>query len=276
MRNKQKFYNKLCIHLALLFGLGITVFPFIWMLFTSFKTSGESMQIPPTMWPENFTFESYLKIVETLPIFQIYLNTIISTVVTVFGQIAICTMAAYAFGRINFFGRNFLFLVLLSVLMVPPQIFLIPKYLIIQKLGLLNTLVALFLPNLFSVFGTFLMRQFFMSLPQELEDAAVLDGCNRFKSFRKIMLPLVQPGIVALVIFTANFAWNDFMWPLIVNMSPDKMTLGPALSTLNGQYSADYPLLMAGSVITVLPMIILFFIFQKRFIEGVAHTGVKG
>ena len=185
-------------------------------------------------------------------------------------------MAAYAFARIEFPFKNIIFLIILSVLMVPGQIFLIPQYLIVQKLGLLDTLPALMLPNLFSAFGTFLLRQFFMSLPKELEEAAVLDGCSRFQIFGKIMLPLVKPGIVALVIFTAKFAWNDFMWPMIVNTSTDKMILGPALATLQGQYTTEYPMQMAGAVMAVIPLVVLFFIFQKQFIEGVAQSGIKG
>ena len=145
-------------------------------------------------------------------------------------------MAGYAFARIEFPFKNFIFVLLLSVLMVPGQIFLLPQYQLIQKMGLLNTIPALFLPNLFSAFGTFLLRQFFMSMPQELEDAAIVDGCNRFQIFGRIMVPLIQPGIAALTIFTFKFAWNDFMWPLIVNNSMDKLILGPALSTLQGQY----------------------------------------
>lgn len=153
---------------------------------------------------------------------------------------------------------------------------MIPQYLIIQKLGLLDTLPAIILPNLFSAFGTFLLRQFFMSLPKELEEAAVLDGCNRYQIFGTIMLPLIKPGIVSLVIFTAKFAWNDFLWPLLVNTSPEKMILGPALSSLQGQYTTQYPMQMAGAVMAVVPLIVLFFIFQKQFIEGVAQSGIKG
>ena len=165
-------------------------------------------------------------------------------------------MAAYAFARIEFPFKNAIFVLVLSVLMVPGQIFLIPQYRIVQSLGLL--------------------RQFFMSLPKELEEAALLDGCNRFQIFGRIMLPLTKAGIVSLVIFTAKFAWNDFMWPLIVNTSMDKMTLGPALSTLQGQYTTKYPMQMAGAVMAVIPIIVLFFIFQKQFIEGVAQSGIKG
>ncbi len=268
--------NHLLIHLILIAGIAITVFPFLWMVFTSFKSLPESMQIPPTILPESIDWENYQYVLKVLPFGQVYLNTIIVTVITVFIQVLFCTMAAYGFARIEFPFKNAIFIVMLSILMVPGQIFLLPQYLIIQKMGLLNTLPGLFLPNLFSAFGTFLLRQFFMSLPKELEEAALLDGCNRFQIFGKIMLPLVQPGIVALVIFTAKFAWNDFMWPLIVNTDPAKMTLSPALSLLKGQYATNFPVQMAGAVMSVIPMIVLFFIFQKQFIEGVAQSGIKG
>lgn len=268
--------KKLFIHLALLLGVGITVFPFLWMVLTSFKTVGEAMQIPPTFFLKKFLTDAYTQIISALPFARVYLNTIISTVVTTVIQVLFCSMAAYAFARIEFPFKNAIFVLLLSVLMVPGQIFLIPQYQIIQKLGLLDTIPALFLPNLFSAFGTFLLRQFFMSLPKELEEAALLDGCNRYQIFWRIMLPLTKPGIVSLVIFTAKFAWNDFMWPLIVNTSPKMMTLGPALSTLQGQYTTKYPMQMAGAVMAVIPIIVLFFIFQKQFIEGVAQSGIKG
>ena len=275
MRGKAKL-NHLIVHLILLAGTIIVVFPFLWMILTSFKTNGEALQIPPTIIPTAWVTDAYSEIVTAIPFATVYMNTIISAVVTTAVQVAFCAMAAYAFARIEFPFKNIIFLIILSVLMVPGQIFLIPQYLIVQKLGLLDTLPALMLPNLFSAFGTFLLRQFFMSLPKELEEAAVLDGCSRFQIFGKIMLPLVQPGIVALVIFTAKFAWNDFMWPLIVNTDPAKMTLAPALSTLKGQYATNYPAQMAGAVMAVIPMIVLFFIFQKQFIEGVAQSGIKG
>lgn len=268
--------NHLLIHIILIAGIAITVFPFLWMVFTSFKTLPESMRIPPTILPESLNLSAYKDIFEVLPFAKIYGNTLFVTVLTVVFQVAFCTMAAYGFARLEFPLKNAIFVVLLSILMVPGQIFLLPQYLIIQKLGLINTIPGLFLPNLFSAFGTFLLRQFFMSLPKELEEAALLDGCNRFQIFGKIMLPLVQPGIVSLVIFTAKFAWNDFMWPLIVNSDPEKMTLAPALSLLKGQYATNYPTQMAGAVLSVIPMIVLFFIFQKQFIEGVAQSGIKG
>ena len=273
---KSKNSRKIIVHILLLLGITITVFPFVWMILTSFKTVGEAMQIPPTIFPKKFLTDAYSSIVTALPFGRVYLNTIISTVVTTVVQVLFCSMAAYAFARIEFPFKNAIFVLVLSVLMVPGQIFLIPQYRIVQSLGLLDTIPALFLPNLFSAFGTFLLRQFFMSLPKELEEAALLDGCNRFQIFGRIMLPLTKAGIVSLVIFTAKFAWNDFMWPLIVNTSMDKMTLGPALSTLQGQYTTKYPMQMAGAVMAVIPIIVLFFIFQKHFIEGVAQSGIKG
>lgn len=267
----------LIVHLILLAGIVVVVFPFLWMLLTSFKTTGESLKIPPTFFPEKWTPEAYKTITSsTIPFGTVYLNTILSAVITTVVQIVFCSMAGYAFARIEFPFKNFIFVLLLSVLMVPGQIFLLPQYQLIQKMGLLNTIPALFLPNLFSAFGTFLLRQFFMSMPQELEDAAIVDGCNRFQIFGRIMVPLIQPGIAALTIFTFKFAWNDFMWPLIVNNSMDKLILGPALSTLQGQYTTQYPMQMAGAVLAVIPLVVIFFIFQKQFIESVATSGIKG
>lgn len=277
MKTKKLNINHLIVHLILLAGVAVVVFPFLWMILTSFKTSGEAMKIPPTIFPEKFVTTAYHTIVSSaIPFGTVYMNTIISTVVTTIVQIAFCSMAGYAFGRIDFPFKNAIFVLILSVLMVPGQIFLIPQYQIIQKMGLLDTIPALFMPNLFSAFGTFLLRQFFMSLPKELEEAAIVDGCGRFRIFGQIMLPLVKPGIVALAIFTIKFAWNDFMWPLIVNTSMEKMTLGPALSTLQGQYTTEYPMQTAGAVLAVVPLIVIFFLFQKQFIEGVAQSGIKG
>ena len=277
MKTKKLNINHLIVHLILLAGVAVVVFPFLWMILTSFKTSGEAMKIPPTIFPEKFVTTAYHTIVSSaIPFGTVYMNTIISTVVTTIVQIAFCSMAGYAFGRIDFPFKNAIFVLILSVLMVPGQIFLIPQYQIIQKMGLLDTIPALFMPNLFSAFGTFLLRQFFMSLPKELEEAAIVDGFGRFRIFGQIMLPLVKPGIVALAIFTIKFAWNDFMWPLIVNTSMEKMTLGPALSTLQGQYTTEYPMQMAGAVLAVVPLIVIFFLFQKQFIEGVAQSGIKG
>lgn len=268
--------SNLIVHIFLLIGIFFVVFPFLWMVLTSFKGEGEAVQIPPTFWPEHIQFLAYSTIFKSLPFLRIFLNTVVSTAVTTICQLVFCSMAGYAFARIKFPGRNFIFMLLLSVLMIPHQIFIIPQYLIVQKLGLLDTIPALFLPNLFSAFGTFLLRQFYLSLPKELEEAAILDGCTHFGIFFRVMTPLVKPGLVAMTIFTVKFAWNDFMWPLIVNTTAEKMTLGPGLLTLQSEFNTQYPLQMAGAVLAVIPLIIVFIIFQKQFIEGVAQSGIKG
>ncbi len=273
---KKTWFSKTLIYIVLIVGAFIALFPFIWMLLTSIKSTSEAMIIPPTIFPKKIRIDNYTLITTKLPFFKIYFNTIISAVVTVTAQLVFCSMAAYAFARIQFPGRNIIFITMLAVLMVPGTFFILPQYRMMYSMGLLNTIPALFLPNLFSAMGTFLLRQFFLSLPQELEDAAYIDGCNRGRVFISIMLPLIKPGLVSLGILTFKFAWNDLMWPLIVNTSTDKMTLSAALSYLQGQYVTDYPGVMAGAIMSVVPIIVIFAIFQKQFIEGVAHTGIKG
>lgn len=272
----KKSIKWIMIYILLILVAFVALFPFVWMIFTAFKTQPEALQVPPTILPTQPTWANFMTIVDKIPFIKIYCNTIISAIVTVAAQVIFCAMAGYAFARIDFPGRDIIFTALLAVLMVPGTFFILPQFRIIYKLNLLNTVAALFIPNLFSAMGTFLLRQFFMSLPQELEDAAYIDGCNRGIAFLKIMLPLVKPGLVSLGILTFRFAWNDFMWPLIVNTSKDKMTLSAALSFLQGQYVTDYPGVMAGAVLSVIPVIVLFAICQKQFIEGVAHTGIKG
>jgi len=267
--------KKAFIHCLLIFGVILTITPFLWMILTSMKTLGESTQIPPIIFPKKLNWQNYKEAVATLPFIKFYINTIISTVAKTVGQVVLCSMAAYAFARIEFPGRNIIFIIVLSVLMVPGQIFLLPQYMIIQKLGLLNTIRALILPGLFSAFGTFLLRQFFMTLPKELEEAAILDGCNHFRIYWNIMMPLAKPGLTALAIFTALWSWNDLMWPLIVNTSPEKMTLSAGLASMQGQHLTNYPVLMAGSLLAIWPMILLFIIFQKSFVEGIAMSGSK-
>ncbi|MBP5159221.1 MAG: carbohydrate ABC transporter permease [Lachnospiraceae bacterium] len=275
MKTKAKI-SKIIIYVVLISGVVIAIFPFIWMILTSFKTNADAMSVPPTIFPKVVSFDGYNHVLDGLPFIRIYLNTILSAVVTVAAQLTFCSMAGYAYARINFPFKNVLFTATLAVLMVPGTFFILPQYRIINSLGLLNTLPALFLPNLFSAMGTFLLRQFFLSLPQELEDAAYIDGCNRGKAFVSIMLPLVKPGLVSLGILTFRFAWNDLMWPMVVNTSTEKMTLSAALSFMQGQYLTDFPAVMAGALMAVVPMIVLFAVFQKQFIEGVAHTGIKG
>lgn len=278
MNNKVKKRNKglIAVYLILLSGVLITLLPFLWMLLTSLKTQSEAIRVPPVILPAKAVLSNYLDVFKDIPFGKMYLNTIISAAVTVTAQLLFCSMAAYAFAKLEFPGREVIFVTLLAVLMVPSSFFILPQYLIIQKLKLLNTIPALFIPNLFSAFGTFLLRQFFMSLPSDLEDAAALDGCNPFMTYWRVMLPLAKPGLVSLGILTLRFAWNDLMWPLIVNTSQTKMTLTAGLAYMQGQYHTNYPEMMAGAMMAIIPLLILFAVFQKQFIEGIALTGIKG
>lgn len=184
-------------------------------------------------------------------------------------------MASFAFARMNFPFKNIIFIIVLMPMMVPSQIFILPQYLFASNIHITNTIAALVMPGMASTFGIFLLRQFFMGIPDELEEAAILDGCNPGQIFVRIMLPLVKPGIVSLGIFTALFAYKDLLWPLIANTSVEKMPLSSGLAMLQGQYTTNYPQLMAGAVLAIIPMVILFLLFQKQFVEGIATTGSK-
>ena len=210
-----------------------------------------------------------------LPFFKFYFNTIIVIVIRVVISTFFAAMAAYGFARIKFPGRDILFMFVLIQMMVPGQIFIIPQYLMLQRLGMLNSISALVFPGIVTAFGTFLLRQFFMGLPDELEEAAVIDGANKWQIFVHVMLPLARSGMISLSIFTALFAWKELMWPLIVNADIEKMPLSAGLAQLIGQFATNYPVLMAGSVLAIIPMIIIFVIFQKQFINGVALSGGK-
>lgn len=268
--------QKLVIHVVLIIGAMIMVGPFLWMLLTSVKTFGESTLVPPVILPAKFQWHNYKDVTAVLPFVHFYWNTVISSVAKTLGQLLFCSLAAYAFARIDFPGRNVIFVIVLSVLMVPSQIHILPQYMIMKQLGWLNSLQALIVTGLFSAFGTFLLRQFFMTLPKELEEASKLDGCNHFQIYYRIMLPMIVPGLIALSIITMLWAWNDLLWPLIVNNSPDKMPLSVGLASLQGENLTNYPVIMAGAVFAIWPMIVLFLVLQRYFVEGITLTGTKG
>lgn len=264
------------VHVVLIVGAALMVFPFVWQLLTSFKTLSDSVQVPPSLLPRAWVFTNFAEVFDSMPFGQMFLNSVLLTVGRTVGQVALCTMAGYAFARIAFPGRHALFVVFLSVLMVPSQLYLLPQYEIIQALGWLNTLQALIVPGIFSAFGTFLIRQFFLSMPAELEEAARIDGANPWQTFWRIMVPLAKPGIIALVVFTVLWSWNDLLWPLIVTTDPAKMPLSVGLSQLVGIHGTDYPVLMAGALLATLPMLVTFMILQRQFIQGIAFSGTKG
>ncbi len=250
--------------------------PFAWQALTSLKSLSESTQIPPTFLPNTWHPDNYSRVFETTPFATMLFNSVVSATARTLGQLLFCSMAAYAFARLHFPGRSVLFGVFLSVLMVPSQLLVIPQYQVIQDLNLLNTLPGLFLPGMFGAFGTFLLRQFFLGLPMELEEAARLDGANPFRIYWSIMLPLARPGLLALAILTFLWSWNDLLWPLVINTDPAKMPLSVGLASLQGQYQTDYPVLMAGALLATLPVILLFVLLQRQVIEGIASSGIKG
>jgi multiple sugar transport system permease protein len=268
--------SSVLIHALLIVGAVIMVAPFFWELVTSLKTFAESTAVPPTIFPASPQFVNFSEVFAALPFAVQFVNTVIMTVARTAGQVLFCSAAGYAFARLQFPGRGVLFILFLSVLMIPSQLFLLSQYEIMQSLGLLNTVTALALPGIFSAFGTFLMRQFFLQLPPELDEAARIDGANPFQVFWRIMLPLATNGMLALGVLTAIWSWNDLLWPLVVNNAPDKMPLSAGLATLQGQFLTNYPVLMAGSILASVPMIVLFVIFQKNMLEGIASSGIKG
>lgn len=272
---KEKKRKKWLIHFILVLGVLAMILPFVWMILTAGKTLEESVLIPPKIFTAQYQWGNFKEVFEKLPFVSFYWNTALMIFFRIIGSVLFSAMAAYACARLKFPGRNLFFGLVLVQMMIPTQIFIIPQYLMVQKLNLLNSVPALVLPGIVSAFGTFLLRQFFMSLPDELEEAAKLDGANIWQIFFKIMLPLARSGLIALAIFTGLFAFKDLMWPLIVNMSLDKMTLSSGLANLQGQYVTNYPQLMAGSLLAIWPMVLLFIIFQKKFIEGISTSGGK-
>jgi len=273
---KKIILSHTLLHIILLMGAVIMVFPFLWMVLTSLKTVTESTSMNPYVYiPKIPQWHNFVDVWKGNNFIRLYINTFSMMALRVFCAVLFSATAAYAFARLNFPGKNLFFGLVLFQMMIPVQIFVIPQYLMVDALNMRNTIFALVFPGLVSAFGTFLLRQFFMGLPKELEESARLDGCNIWKTFWKIMLPLTKSGLVALAIFTALFAFKDLMWPLIVNNSPDAATLSSALSKIQSAYSVKYPELMAASVLAIWPMLLLYVIFQKQFIEGIATSGSK-
>ena len=271
-----KKISRIFMHLFLIIIAIIMILPFVWMVLTSFKSVTESTQMNPfVIFPSHWRIENYIEVIKGNDFLALYINTFLMMIFRVICSVLFSAMAAYAFARLEFPGRNFLFGLVLFQMMIPAQVFIIPQYLMIDQINMRNTIFALVFPGLVSAFGTFLLRQFFMGLPKELEEAAYLDGCNIGQTFFKVMLPLARSGLVALSIFTALFAFKDLMWPLIVNSNTDAATLSYALSKIQSAYSVNYPQLMAASVLAIWPMLAVYIIFQKQFIEGIATSGGK-
>ncbi len=262
-------------YVVLVLGAVIMIFPFVWMILTSLKTVPESMKVPPTFFPSEVMPGNFGDAMKSLPFLNLYLNTGLMVFFRVVCAVVFSSMAGYAFAKLNFRGKNLLFGIVLVQMSLPSQIFIIPQYQMVAKMGLANTIFALVFPGLVSAFGVFFLRQTYMGIPKEIGEAAYLDGCNQWQTFYKVMFPLTGTSVAALTIFTAVFAYSDLMWPLVVNSDLNMMTLSSGLATLRGQFTTNFPVLMAGSLLAMLPMVILYMIFQRQFIEGIASTGGK-
>ncbi len=268
--------RKIYLHFILLAGVVLVATPFVWMIATSFKSFVESVQVPPTILPQSFQWTNYTEVFRSMNFSIYYGNTLFVTIGRTLGQLLVCSLAAYAFARLQFPFKNVLFLAVLSVLMVPSQVVLIPKFILMRELNWINTYMALIVPGVFSAFGTFLLRQFFMTIPKELEEAAKIDGCNTFRIYWRIFIPLSIPAMVSLIIFTVLSSWNDFLWPLVVTTTENMRVLSIGIASFQGEFRTNYPLLMSASVLGTLPILVMFMILQKSFIEGIAMSGIKG
>ena len=250
--------------------------PFVWMFLTAFKTVSETMQIDPfVIIPKVWQVQNFENVIKAMDFVRLYANTLGMVGLRILFAVVTASLSGYAFARLNFKGKNVMFALVLFQMMIPVQLFIIPQYVMVSNLHLTNSIMGLVFPGIVSAFGTFLLRQAFLQLPRDLEEAARLDGCNIPQTFMYIMAPLTRSAMVALGIFTAVFAYKDLMWPMIVAPDNRATTLASALAKMNGQYQQKYPELMMAALISCVPMIIIYVFFQKQFIEGIATSGGK-
>lgn len=268
--------GKVILVLFMIFFAVLALFPFVWMISSSLKTETEMFVFPIQWIPETFHFENYYKAWTMVDFPQALLNSfMVSGIITV-GQVLTSATAGYAFAKIDFRGRNKVFLGYLATMMVPFQVVMIPQFILFRKMGLTNTHLALILPGMFTVFGVFMLRQFFMSIPDEMIEAARLDGCSEFGILWRIILPLSKAALSSLAIFTFRWQWNDYLAPLIYLNDKSKFTVTIALAQFKMENITLYTLIMAGSVISLVPVIVLFMFTQKYLIQGITMTGMKG
>jgi multiple sugar transport system permease protein len=264
------------IHLALMIGAAVTLVPLLWMVSASFTPAGEANVIPPRFLPVRPTFEHYVALFTRLNLARNFLNSAVITIVATILSVLINGMAGYAFAKLRFGGRDRVFRLLIIALVVPSQVGMLPLFLLLREMGFVNTYVGAVIPYLASVLGIFLIRQYVLGIPDELLQAARVDGAGEFRIFRSIVLPVIRPILVTLATFVFLSSWNDFMWPLIILSDSAKYTLPVALANLAGEHVQDLELMMAGSVLTILPVMIVFLIFQRAYIRGIMAGGVKG
>ena len=275
-RDRRRPRARTLVTTVLVVGLIVWIIPFAWMLLGSLKTQGEILRRPPTFWPEQVTGQNYVTWFAELDFSKFFLNSVIVATVTVIGNLLFCSMVGYALAKMRFPGKRLLFGLVMLTLMVPGVVTFVPLFVQTAQLGLLDTYAALVLPFLTGPVGVFLMRQFISDIPDELLEAARIDGASELRLFTRVVLPLCGPALATLAILTFLASWNNFLWPLVVSQSADLYTLPIALSLYStGQHSTNYGLLLAGSVLVIAPILMLFAFLQRWFIQGIATTGLK-
>ena len=275
-RQRKKRLTRLGLHALLIAGSVVMLVPFAWMLSTSLKAPGDVFTYPPQWIPQPARWENYRETVTVMPFGRYYLNSTIQAVAVTVLQLLTASLAALAFARLRFRGRDALFMLYLATMMIPFPVTLIPNFIIMRYLHWIDTFRALILPPAFSAFSTFLLRQYFLSIPVEMDDAARVDGASSFRIWWQIILPLSGPALATLAIFTFLGQWNSFLWPLVVTNSDKMRTLPVGLAAFQGQYSVQWNLLMAGSVIAVVPILVIYIVGQKWFVRGITLTGMGG
>ena len=273
---KRQKRSALLAYIILAVGAVFMIIPFLWMVLTSFKTYRETVKLPIQWFPAEWNFDNYVEVLKQLDFLRYYRNTILVTVTTLVAMTLIASLAAYAFARMEFPGKNVIFALLLVVYMVPPQMTMIPKYMMITKLGWVDTLAGIVVPNIFSVYTMFMLRQFFVSVPKVLDEAEKLDGCSFFGIFWRVDQPLIRNGMNAITLLNLLWSWNDLLWPLIATSTDKMRVLSVAIATLNNSDGSQYQLLMAAGVLAVLPMLVIYAICQEYFMDGIMSSGVKG
>jgi len=263
------------IHVVLGVGGFVMAFPFLWQIIMSLSTNAQVQSVTPVFWPGELQWQNYAQVFDRLPFLDQLATSVWVTLIRTLAQIVLCTLAGYAFARMRFRGRGLILGIVLSILLVPSQVYLISQYQIVQGLGWLDTLAGIVAPGLFSAFGTFLMRTAFLNMPPELEEAARMDGANPFQTFWRIMLPLARPSISVLAITTVLWSWNELLWPLVVSTRAEDMPLAAGLATLSSDRTIDYPVLMAASLMAMAPVLIMFVVLQRRVMDGLASSGLK-
>ncbi len=264
------------LYAVLAAGLFLVVVPFVWMVVSSFKPEGEVRAVPPTWWPETVTMENYDRLFTQLDFPTYFMNSAIVAIAVTLGNMVFCSMLGYALAKLSFPGKRLMFLIVLGTLMVPGVVTFVPLFVLTTKMGLANTLVGMILPFLAAPFGVFLMRQYISSLPDELIQAARIDGAGELRIFGSVIMPLCGPALATLGIFSFLGSWNNFLWPLVVAQTEDKYTLPVALALYAvGQNATQYGLLLAGSVVVVMPVLAVFLVLQRHITQGIAMTGIK-